>query len=63
MAYYTTDNVDVTKRIEDGRTAKFSLDEKDKAEAHAKRTGSYVYELLFESRRVKRHQIGWGVPK
>jgi hypothetical protein len=62
MKYLTRDGVDVTKRIESGKTKKFSIDEEQQAIEYAAEKRSYVYELMFESRRVTLKHIGYAVP-
>ena len=64
--YYTTQNVNVTQRIRDGKTQLFTGDKaKDEAEAHAKEKGSYVYECLKELRESGKWVkvfVGYAVP-
>ena len=53
----TPEGVDVTKRIEQGKTAFFT--ERQDAEKYATQKRSYQYPLL----NVNREVVGYGVPK
>ena len=65
MKYYTDQNVNITKRIEEGKTLFFNgIDKQTKgtAKAEARRIKSYVYEVFVDNRN-KRVQVGYAVPK
>lgn len=62
MVYRNQDGKNVTAHIESGRTKKFSLEEKEKAERYAALKRSYVYPLYLETRRVKKYHCGYAVP-
>jgi hypothetical protein len=55
----------VTKRIKDGRTVPFT--NYSDATAHAKQTGSYVYDLycykVKDGKQTDSEFYGWAVPK
>jgi hypothetical protein len=65
QSFETAENVLVTKRIEDGRTTAFNIKERDLAERHAKKIGSYVYNLFckatIDGKNVNT-QYGYAVP-
>jgi hypothetical protein len=65
-AFMTENDALVTKRIEDGRTTAFAMDEKKQAYALARKTNSYVYLLYcnFKSAVSKKKVLyGYAVPK
>ena len=61
MKYYTLEGLDVTERINKGKTAYFT--EQADAEAHAKQKSSYVYDIRLKDKRGKIVEQGYGVPK
>lgn len=60
MKYFTENNIEVTRRIEEGLTKFFTC--LKEASKHAKQTKSYVYEI-FEFSKNKRVLAGYGVPR
>lgn len=57
--------VDVTKRVQDGRTKVFTDDQRQDAETYAKQKGSYLYDVYAKVQRggVRRVEyFGYAVP-
>jgi len=63
MEYTTTDGVIINSRIEKGLTKLFGLGEFEKAEIHAKKNHSYVYNVMLRERKKNPVLCGYGVPK
>ncbi|SHJ10059.1 hypothetical protein [Aquimarina spongiae] len=64
--YYTEYNVDVTQRIEEGKTIFFEgVDEKTKrkAEAKAKSIRRYIYNVFAYNKHDRLVLVGYAVPK
>lgn len=64
--YFTESRVDITKRIEDGRTKLFfgnSIETELEAQKFAKQKGSYVSEVFAENGYERLQLIGYSVPK
>ncbi|SHJ44959.1 hypothetical protein [Aquimarina spongiae] len=60
--YFTQSNVDITHRIEEGRTLFFTTSQKEEAKFYAKQQKSYVYEV-FTYQKNNKVLAGYGVPK
>lgn len=63
MRYLTREGVDVTKRIEKGKTKRFGMMQRDEAVAYASKERSYVYDLMKEDKREAPEHYGYAVPK
>ena len=66
MNYFTENNVNITKRIEDGNTVIVhgtSFVNKKTAQAIAKKMKSYVFDIYSDGEDKKRVRVGFGISK
>lgn len=61
MKYFTENNIEVTRRIEDGLTKFFQCVKE--AQQHARQTKSYVYEIFEFKKNNNKVFAGYGVPR
>ncbi|MDB0602316.1 MAG: hypothetical protein V3V28_09085 [Polaribacter sp.] len=63
--YFTKERVDITKRVEEGKTTLFiglSLETQQEAEKLAKQKRSYIYDAYTDNEFDKRVMVGYAVP-
>ena len=66
MDYFTEENVNVTKRINEKRTHLFlGFDSKSRMKANKKAVeiGSYTYDIYSKNKNKKMVHVGFAVPK
>lgn len=64
IKFYNDSGVNVTKRVKEGDTKVFTLDQRTEAEAYARKKRSYTYDLRYSERKFNKPKIyGYAVPK